>query len=54
MKLFAVGVSHKTAPPEVREQLAVQATELVDVREPPKGGTFTWAFGHAQKGPIGG
>src|SRR6476660_6266370 len=31
MKLLAVGVSHKTAPLEVREQLAVQATELVDV-----------------------
>jgi glutamyl-tRNA reductase len=31
MKLFAVGVSHKTAPLKVREQLAVQATELVDV-----------------------
>ena len=54
MKLLAVGVSHKTAPLEVREQLAVQATELVDVREPTKGRTFTWAFGRAQKGFFGG
>ena len=31
MKLFVAGVSHKTAPIEVREQLAVQDDELVDV-----------------------
>jgi glutamyl-tRNA reductase len=31
MKLFAVGLSHKTAPVEVREQLAVKESELVDV-----------------------
>jgi glutamyl-tRNA reductase len=31
MKLFVAGVSHKTAPVEIREQLAVQRDELVDV-----------------------
>jgi glutamyl-tRNA reductase len=31
MKLFAAGVSHKTAPVEVREQLAVQRNELADL-----------------------
>ena len=31
MKLFVAGVSHKTAPVEIREQLAVQNDELVDV-----------------------
>jgi glutamyl-tRNA reductase len=31
MKLFAAGVSHKTAPIEVREQLAVQRNEVVDL-----------------------
>jgi glutamyl-tRNA reductase len=31
MKLFVAGVSHKTAPVEVREQLAVQRNELVDL-----------------------
>jgi glutamyl-tRNA reductase len=31
MKLFVVGVSHKTAPIELREQLSVQRSELVDV-----------------------
>jgi glutamyl-tRNA reductase len=31
MKLFVAGVSHKTAPVEIREQLAVQDDELVDV-----------------------
>ncbi len=31
MKLFAAGVSHKTAPVEVREQLAVNQSELVDL-----------------------
>jgi glutamyl-tRNA reductase len=30
MKLFAAGVSHKTAPIELREQLSVQRSELVD------------------------
>ena len=31
MKLFAAGVSHKTAPVKVREQLSVQRSELVDL-----------------------
>jgi glutamyl-tRNA reductase len=31
MKLFAVGISHKTAPVELREQLAVKQSELVDL-----------------------
>src|SRR5260370_18794040 len=31
MKLFAAGVSHKTAPVELREQLAVKQSEIVDV-----------------------
>ena len=31
MKLFAAGVSHKTAPVELREQLAVKHSELVDL-----------------------
>lgn len=31
MKFFVAGISHKTAPVEVREQLAVQRHELVDV-----------------------
>jgi len=31
MKLFAAGVSHKTAPVNLREQLSVQRNELVDV-----------------------
>src|SRR6266404_6437353 len=31
MKLFVAGVSHKTAPVEIREQLAVQRNELVDL-----------------------
>ena len=31
MKLFAAGVSHKTAPIELREQLSVQRSELVDL-----------------------
>jgi glutamyl-tRNA reductase len=31
MKLFVAGVSHKTAPVEIREQLAVQRDELVDL-----------------------
>jgi glutamyl-tRNA reductase len=31
MTLFAAGVSHKTAPVEVREQLAVQRNELADL-----------------------
>src|SRR5437867_9554255 len=30
MKLFAAGISHKTAPVELREQLAVDQTELAD------------------------
>ena len=33
MKLFAAGVSHKTAPVEVREQLAVTPSHLVDAAE---------------------
>ena len=31
MKLFALGVSHKTAPVKLREQLSVQRSELVDL-----------------------
>src|SRR5258707_579912 len=31
MKFFVAGISHKTAPVEVREQLAVQRNELVDL-----------------------
>ena len=31
MKLFVAGVSHKTAPVEIREQLAVQRSEVVDL-----------------------
>ena len=31
MKLFVAGVSHKTAPVKIREQLAVQRNELVDL-----------------------
>src|SRR3954465_15174407 len=31
MKLFAVGVSHKTAPVELREQLAVKQSAIVDL-----------------------
>jgi len=31
MKLFVAGVSYKTAPVEIREQLAVQRNELVDL-----------------------
>jgi len=33
MKLFAAGISHKTAPVEVREQLAVTSSHLVDAAE---------------------
>src|SRR5437588_738367 len=33
MKLFVAGVSHKTAPVEVREQLAVTPSHLVDAAE---------------------
>jgi glutamyl-tRNA reductase len=31
MKLFAAGISHKTAPVELREQLAVKQPEIVDL-----------------------
>ena len=31
MKLFTAGISHKTAPVELREQLAVKPSELVDL-----------------------
>jgi glutamyl-tRNA reductase len=31
MKLFAAGISHKTAPVEVRERLAVKQSEIVDL-----------------------
>src|SRR3954453_16251605 len=31
MKLFAAGVSHKTAPVDLREQLAVQQSAIVDL-----------------------
>src|SRR4051812_6813982 len=33
MKLFAAGISHKTAPVEVREQLAVTPSHLADAAE---------------------
>ena len=31
MKLIAAGISHKTAPVELREQLAVKQSEVVDL-----------------------
>src|ERR1700730_3607712 len=31
MKIFAAGISHKTAPVKIREQLAVKQFELVDL-----------------------
>jgi glutamyl-tRNA reductase len=31
MKLFAAGISHKTAPVELCEQLAVKESEIVDL-----------------------
>src|SRR5260221_12546925 len=31
MKLFAAGISHKTAPVELREQLAVKQSDIVDL-----------------------
>jgi len=40
MKLFAVGISHKTAPVELREQLAVKQSELVDLAR------YLKCFGH--------
>src|SRR6267154_1427653 len=40
MKLFAAGVSYKSAPVELREQLAVQSSHLVDAAE-----VLKW-FGH--------
>jgi glutamyl-tRNA reductase len=40
MNLFVTGVSHKTAPVEIREQLAVQRNELVDVAR------YLKLFGH--------
>ena len=40
MKLFVAGVSHKTAPVEVREQLAVKQSEIVDL------GFVLKCFGH--------
>ena len=40
MKLFVAGVSHKTAPVEVREQLAVKQSELVDLAR------YLKCFGH--------
>jgi len=40
MKLIAVGISHKTAPVELREQLAVKQSEIVDLAFVLKG------FGH--------
>src|SRR5262249_4736129 len=33
MKLFAAGISHKTAPVDLREELAVQRSHLVDAAE---------------------
>jgi len=40
MKLFAVGISHKTAPVELREQLAVQLSEVDDLAD------YLKCFGH--------
>src|SRR6266404_2655940 len=40
MKLFVAGVSHKTAPVEVREQLAVKQSEIVDLAR------YLKCFGH--------
>ena len=40
MKIFAAGISHKTAPVEVREQLAVKQSELVDLAR------YLKCFGH--------
>jgi glutamyl-tRNA reductase len=40
MKLFAAGVSHKTAPVELREQLAVKPSAIVDL------GFVLKSFGH--------
>lgn len=40
MKLFVAGVSHKTAPVEIREQLAVPRNELVDLAR------YLKLFGH--------
>src|ERR1700732_5082855 len=40
MKLFAAGISHKTAPVELREQLAVKQSELVDLAR------YLKCFGH--------
>jgi len=31
MKLFVAGLSHKTAPVELRERLAVKQSEIVDL-----------------------
>ena len=31
MKLFAAGISHKTAPVELRERLAVKQSEIADL-----------------------
>src|SRR5260370_39023746 len=40
MKLFAAGISHKTAPVELRERLAVKQSEIADLAFVLKG------FGH--------
>jgi len=40
MKLFAAGISHKTAPVELREQLAVKQSEIVDLAR------YLKCFGH--------
>src|SRR5260370_14694940 len=40
MQLFAAGVSHKSAPVELREQLAVKQSELVDLAR------YLKSFGH--------
>src|SRR5215470_7660276 len=37
MKFFVVGLSHKTAPVELREQLAVNVSDLVDRARQVKG-----------------
>src|SRR5258707_4618880 len=40
MNLFAAGISHKTAPVEIREQLAVKQSEIVDLAR------YLKCFGH--------
>ena len=43
MKLFAAGISHKTAPVEVREQLSVQRSEVAELA------CYLKCFGHLEE-----